>query len=346
MSPLRRQLHGCAVEMMSLGCGATARAQCLAMKCPTSRLSSKQTTRGLLWCCVFCSALALGVGVREKILAQDSQPAAAAPLRKKLVVPDSPAAPVYGYTVVARLPHSTQSYTEGFFYLDGLFYEGTGRQGHSAVLAIEPETGRVVRKLFLPRAYFGEGIVDWGPYIYEWTWTSHTCFVYDRATFRKLKQFSYDGEGWGMTRTGTEIITSDGSSALTFRDPRTFAVTRGIVVHDGLAAVEKLNELEFIHGEIYANVWHADRIARIAPDDGHVIAWIDLTGLLPENKKVDAESVLNGIAYDAQRDRLYVTGKQWPTVFQIKIVPPKTPPAGARYPAPTQPLPPHQTPTR
>ncbi len=304
--------------------------------------------RGIVLCCVFVAALALGFapGVESRFAAaktrlapsalgaQTAPGADAVPMRKRLVVPDSLAAPVYGYTVVARLPHSTQSYTEGFFYLDGLFYEGTGREGHSALLAIEPETGRVVRKLYLPRTYFGEGVVDWGSYIYEWTWTSQICFVYNRATFRKVKQFSYEGEGWGMTHTKDQIITSDGSSALAFRDPETFVAVRRIVVHDGLAAVEKLNELEFIKGEIYANVWHSDRIARIAPDDGHVIAWIDLAGLLPEDKKVDAESVLNGIAYDAQHDRLFVTGKQWPTVFHIKIAPkPKETGMPARPPA-------------
>jgi glutaminyl-peptide cyclotransferase len=235
--------------------------------------------------------------------------------------PDTQATPTLGYTVVARYPHSTASYTEGFFYLDGLFYEGTGREGHSALLAIQPETGKPVRKVALPQEYFGEGIVDWGPYIYEWTWTSQVCFVYDRARFRLVKKLSYSGEGWGMTRTEDQIVTSDGSSNLAFRDPKTFRVVRSVTVHDGLAVVEKLNELEFIKGEIYANIWHSEKIARISPADGRVIAWIDLAGLLPPNEKVDDESVLNGIAYDAKRDRLFVTGKQWPFVFEIRVVP-------------------------
>lgn len=228
--------------------------------------------------------------------------------------------PTMGYTVVARFPHSTTSYTEGFFYLDGLFYEGTGLEGHSAVLAIQPETGKPVKKVVLSPEYFGEGIVDWGPYIYEWTWTSHICFIYDRATFRLVEQLSYTGEGWGMTRTNDRIVTSDGSAKLTFRDPNTFNPVRSITVHDGLAVIEKLNELEFIKGEIYANIWHSDKIARISPADGNVVAWIDLSGLLPPNKRVNEESVLNGIAYDAQHDRLFVTGKQWPTIFQIRVV--------------------------
>jgi glutamine cyclotransferase len=228
--------------------------------------------------------------------------------------------PVDGYKVVARYPHSTQSYTEGFFYLNGLFYEGTGLTGHSELLVIQPETGQVRQRLDLAPQYFGEGIVDWGPNLYEWTWKSHVCFVYDRFSLRPVKQFSYPGEGWGMTRTAKEIITSDGTSTLRFRDPKTFRETRHIVVQDVGVPVEELNELEYIQGEIYANVWHSDRIARISPKDGHVIRWIDLTGLLPASERIDAESVLNGIAYDAAHDRIFVTGKQWPAVFEIKVI--------------------------
>ncbi len=229
------------------------------------------------------------------------------------------AVPVYGYKVVATYPHSTESYTEGFFYLNGLFYEGTGMEGHSALLAIDPQTGQVRQKRELPPQYFGEGIVDWGPNIYEWTWTSHVGFVLDRFSLRVLAQFSYTGEGWGMTHDAQEIITSDGTSTLRFRDPATFKETRHVVVKDGGEEVKELNELEFVRGEIYANVWHSNRIARISPKDGTVVGWIDLSGLLPVSQMVNAESVLNGIAYDAEHDRLFVTGKQWPAVFEIKL---------------------------
>jgi glutaminyl-peptide cyclotransferase len=229
------------------------------------------------------------------------------------------AAPVSGYQIVARFPHSTESYTEGFFYLDGLFYEGTGLEGHSALMVIQPETGKVLQKVDLPPQYFGEGIVDWGANVYEWTWQSHICFVYDRFSLRIVKQLTYSGEGWGMTRTAKEIITSDGSATLRFRDPATFKETHHLVVTDDGQPVKQLNELEYIKGEIYANIWHSDRIARISPRDGHVIGWIDLTGLLPPGEKVNDESVLNGIAYDARHDRLFVTGKQWPAVFEIKL---------------------------
>jgi glutaminyl-peptide cyclotransferase len=232
-----------------------------------------------------------------------------------------PATPVDGYKVVASHPHSTESYTEGFFYLDGMFYEGTGREGRSAVVAIQPETGKILQRRDLPAQYFGEGIIDWGPNLYEWTWQSRIGFIYDRFSMRLVKQFTYDGEGWGMTRTAREIITSDGSDTLRFRDPATFKEVRHIVVHDGPQKIVQLNELEYVKGEIYANVWHSDRIARISPKDGRVLGWIDLTGILPDDQKVDAESVLNGIAYDALHDRLFVTGKQWPKVFEIKVVP-------------------------
>ena len=229
-------------------------------------------------------------------------------------------APVSSYKIVAKYPHSTANYTEGFFYRNGLFYEGTGMQGRSAVEVIEPETGKIIQQRSLPPQYFGEGIVDWGPNLYEWTWQSHTCFVYDRFSLRLIRQFTYTGEGWGMTRTATQIITSDGTATLRFRDPKTFQETRHIVVKDGTMPIEQLNELEYVKGQIYANIWHSDRIARISPRDGHVIGWIDLTVLLPASQMVDAESVLNGIAYDAQHDRLFVTGKQWPTIFEIRLV--------------------------
>jgi glutaminyl-peptide cyclotransferase len=235
----------------------------------------------------------------------------------------SAVAPVSGYQVVARYPHSTDSYTEGLFYLDGYFYEGTGMKGDSAVLVVQPETGKILQRVALPTEYFGEGIIDWGPNLYEWTWQSHVLFVYDRFSLRQLKQLSYSGEGWGMTRTAREIITSDGSPVLRFRDPMTFKEVRQITVKDSGRPVDQLNELEYIKGEIYANVWHSDRIARISPADGHVIGWIDLTGILPASQRINEDSVLNGIAYDAQHDRLFVTGKQWPTVFEIKVVSPK-----------------------
>jgi len=237
-----------------------------------------------------------------------------------LAVATASAAPTYRYKIVARLPHSTASYTEGFFFRDGLFYEGTGLEGHSQILVYRPD-GKVVQHFDVPAQYFGEGIIDWGNNLLEWTWQSHTGFILDRASLRQVGQFHYDGDGWGMTRTDRELITSDGSPILRFRNPDTFDVTHTITVRDGMTPIRELNELEFVKGEIYANIWHSDRIARISPLDGHVISWIDCSGLLPDSEKVDAESVLNGIAYDAQHDRLFITGKRWPTIFEIKLIP-------------------------
>ncbi len=232
------------------------------------------------------------------------------------------AAPTYTYRVVAKYPHATASYTEGFFFLNGLFYEGTGISGHSQLLAIEPASGRVVQHADLDAKYFGEGIVDAGPNILEWTWQTHTGFVIDRFSFRTLREFHYTGEGWGMTRVGKQIVSSDGTSTLRFRNADTFAEVRHVVVKDGAKEVDQLNDLEYVKGEIYANVWHTDRIARISPKTGKVLGWIDLSGLEPESSRSNPEAVLNGIAYDAKGDRLFVTGKQWPAVFEIKVLPP------------------------
>jgi glutamine cyclotransferase len=230
--------------------------------------------------------------------------------------------PVDGYKVIHTFPHATSSYTEGFFYLDGHFYEGTGIKGHSQVLVTDPATGRVLQHTDLAPQYFGEGIVDWGPNLYEWTWQTNVGFVYNRATLKPIAQFTYTGEGWGMTHDASHIITSDGTATLRFRDPKDFHEVRHITVTDQGAPVTLLNELEYIHNEIYANVWHTNRIARISPRDGHVIAWIDCAGLLSPMLQLDPEAVLNGIAYDPQHDRLFVTGKQWPTIFEIKLTPP------------------------
>jgi len=171
----------------------------------------------------------------------------------------------------------------------------------------------------LPGQYFGEGIVDWKAFIYQWTWKSGVCFVYDRSTLKRVKTLGYEGEGWGMTRMGDRLITSDGSATLTFRDPTSLKPLRAIRVHDGVTEVGSLNELEFIKGKIFANVWHSNTIAIISAQDGRVEAWVDLTGILPGVFKLDEEAVLNGIAYDAISDRIFVTGKDWPMLFEIKI---------------------------
>lgn len=233
------------------------------------------------------------------------------------------ATPVYGYRVVHAYPHETSAYTEGLFYKDGYLYESTGEAGESTVRKVELETGKVVQRHDVPAQYFGEGIVDWGQHIMQLTWKDQLGFVYDLATFKQQRTFNYPGEGWALTRNDKHIYMSDGSAVLRVLDPETLATVGSILVTDGDQPVLNLNELEWVKGEIYANVWMTDRIARIDPATGHVKAWIDLTGLLDISKLPDpSNDVLNGIAYDAQHDRLFVTGKRWPKLFEITLVPP------------------------
>jgi glutamine cyclotransferase len=228
------------------------------------------------------------------------------------------------YRVVNTYPHDPTAFTQGLIFLDGHLYESTGESGHSSLRMVDLESGRILQNAPLKDKYFAEGLTNWGSTLIQLTWLSHIGFVYDRFSFRLLRTFSYDYEGWGLTQDGQNLIESDGSTTLRFLDPRTFREVRHVEVTDGGKPVEELNELEFIHGEIYANVWHTDRIARISPATGHVLGWIDLTGLLPPDRHPGPEGVLNGIAYDAQHDRLFVTGKLWPMLFEIKVIPEKT----------------------
>ena len=223
-----------------------------------------------------------------------------------------------GYKIIQTYPHDPQAYTQGLVYADGFLYEGTGQDGHSSLRKVELSTGKVVQRVDLPGAYFGEGIVLWKDKIIQLTWQSKIGFVYDRATFRQLRSFTYSREGWGITQDGKRLIMSDGSSSLFFWDPETLKETGKLDVSDKGSPVPKLNELEYIHGEIYANVYQTDRIARISPKTGVVLGWIDLTGLLTPSEKSRAD-VLNGIAYDAKSNRLFVTGKWWPKLFEIHI---------------------------
>jgi glutaminyl-peptide cyclotransferase len=234
------------------------------------------------------------------------------------------------YRIVNTYPHDRNAFTQGLIFLDGHLYESTGENGHSSLRMVDLQTGRVLQSAPLKTEYFAEGLTDWGSTLVQLTWLSHIGFVYDRFSFRLLRTFSYDYEGWGLTHDSKNLIESDGSTTLRFLNPVSFKVVRRIEVTDNGHPVQDLNELEFIHGEIYANVWHTDRIARISPATGHVLGWIDLTGLLPANQNTGPEGVLNGIAYDAAHDRLFVTGKLWPLLFEIKIVPEKLPAQSSR----------------
>ncbi len=232
-----------------------------------------------------------------------------------------PKARQYGYRVVQIYPHDSSAFTQGLEYRGGFLYEGTGLKGRSTLRKEKLETGAVVQQINVAPEFFGEGITVINQHVLELTWQAHMGFIYDQASFRKLRTFSYAGEGWGLANDGETIYLSDGTAQIRCLDAGTFAETRRINVHDGSTPVTELNELECVRGQIYANVWHSWRIARISPSDGAVVGWIDCSGIISSNELHDPEAVLNGIAYDAMGDRLFVTGKLWPKLFEIKLVP-------------------------
>ena len=228
-------------------------------------------------------------------------------------------APVQGYQIVRVYPHARDAFTQGLVYLDGFLYESTGLNGASSVRKVDLASGAVLQRVDLDGRYFGEGLTAWGPNLVQLTWRSGVGFVYDRRTLRQRQTFRYRGEGWGLTHDGRRLIMSDGTAVLRFLDPLTFAQAQELRVHDAGRPVTRLNELEYVRGEIYANVWPTDRIARISPETGQVLGWIDLSGLLTPAERTSTVGELNGIAYDAQRDRLFVTGKRWPKLFEIRV---------------------------
>jgi len=250
---------------------------------------------------LLCAALALGVAV----------PVKAAP------------APVGGYQVVRSYPHDTAAFTEGLFYRDGFMFESTGLAGRSSIRKWSLETGAVEQERLIDSRYFGEGIVDWKNRLYELTWTNELGFIYDIDSFEKVGEFSYPGEGWALTRDDKRLMMSDGTSFIRFLDPDTLKEIGRIEVTDDGVPVRNLNELEWVKGELLANVWQTTRIARIDVKTGKVLGWIELGGLLKEAGVTgQRDDVLNGVAYDATADRLFVTGKFWPKLFEIKLTSP------------------------
>jgi glutamine cyclotransferase len=227
--------------------------------------------------------------------------------------------PSYGYQIVNIWPHDSNAFTQGLILMDGKLLESTGQEGRSSLRSVELETGKILKKVDVPEPYFAEGIAVLNGKVYQLTWQHHLGFIYDSQSFQRVGEFNYDGEGWGLTTDGKSLILSDGSNRIRFIDPSSFRVIKTITVLDGKAPVRELNELEFVHGEIYANIWHDQRIATIDPQTGRVNAWIDLTGLMPEDELPDPEAVLNGIAYDQANDKLFVTGKLWPRLFEIRV---------------------------
>jgi len=223
-----------------------------------------------------------------------------------------------GFKVVAAYPHDPAAFTQGLAIEAGQLYEGTGQYGASTVRRVDLASGRAEKQRALGPRYFGEGIAILGGLLYQLTWQNGVVVVYDLETFEVQRTMQYDGEGWGLTHDGRQLIMSDGSSTVRFRDPQTFSVAREIEVRNDGVPVARLNELEYIDGEIWANIWYDDRIARIAPTDGEVLGFIDLGTLYPQSAR-NSEAVLNGIAYDAAAKRLFVTGKNWPQLYEIEI---------------------------
>jgi glutamine cyclotransferase len=225
---------------------------------------------------------------------------------------------LYTYHIVRTYPHDQSAFTEGLVVENGTLYETTGQLGASTLRRVDLETGKVQQEVMLPEQYFGEGMTTINDSIIQLTWLSHIGFVYDKETFALLGNFSYSTEGWGLTYNGSELIMSDGSSNLYFLNPVTFQKTGQIGVHDGNNSITNINELEYVAGNIYANIWQTQKIAIINPQTGAVKGWIDLTGIY--QSKI-ADNVLNGIAYDSKTERFFVTGKDWPNLYQIQIIP-------------------------
>ena len=257
-----------------------------------------------------------------------SQAAVPSPIVSPIASPVAPAAPPspapspvnYGYKVLKVYPHDPQAFTQGLVVRDGLFYESTGLYGESSLRRVAIDTGKVEKKVPVSKVYFAEGLDEMGGKLYQLTWQSNIGFIYDKATFAKVGEFHYDGEGWGLTDDGTDLILSDGTNNLRFLDPKTFAVKRTISVFDGLTPLNDLNELEYVNGEIYANIWQTNSIARIDPKDGRLLGWVDMTGILPDSERTADTNVLNGIAYDTAKKRLFITGKKWPKIYEVELV--------------------------
>lgn len=228
--------------------------------------------------------------------------------------------PVYTYKVTHVYPHDPTAFTQGLIFKDGVLWESTGLNGRSTLRKVELATGRVLKKIDVPQQYFAEGMTVFHNRVYQLTWQAQKGFIYDPDTFGQLGEFAYTGEGWGLTHDDQSLIMSDGTNRIRFLDPVTFAVQRTISIVDEGQPLNELNELEYVKGEIYANIWQTDRIVRIDPQTGKILGWIDLTGLLPAGDRTATTDVLNGIAYDEAAGRLFVTGKLWPKLFEIKLV--------------------------
>ncbi|HTU09985.1 MAG TPA: glutaminyl-peptide cyclotransferase [Allosphingosinicella sp.] len=262
--------------------------------------------------------LALALSLGTPACAEQAAPAAQ-PANGAAQATPAPAPILYSYRIVATYPHDPRAFTQGLFYLNGHLYESTGQVGQSTIRKVHFEDGRVLQSVPIPAGKFGEGIVNWNDQIISITWQGGAGYRWDLATLRRTGEWQYSGEGWGLTQNGTDIIMSDGTSALRFLDPATLQERRRITVTFRGEPLDQLNELEWVNGEIFANVWQSPRIVRIDPATGNITGVVDLSALAAQNGD-DTDSVLNGIAYDRQGDRLFVTGKYWPRLYEIDLV--------------------------
>jgi glutamine cyclotransferase len=264
------------------------------------------------------TALILGIFLLPACVAACSPQDVSSPV---VSTPTPAEPPTDTFSVVNQWPHDPGAFTEGLVYDQGTLWESTGLNGASSLRKVDLQSGQVLQSYALPAQYFGEGLTLFGGKLIQLTWQTHIGFVYDPGCFCPERTFTYDGEGWGLTHDDRSLMMSDGTNQIRFLDPRTFAVTQTISVFDHGQPLRNINELEYINGEIYANIWQTDRIVRIDPTSGAILGWIDLTGLLPQADRGPTTDVLNGIAYDDATGRLFVTGKNWPDLFQIALVP-------------------------
>lgn len=261
----------------------------------------------------------LGVSLAACICARSAANATREGVAHQIGSPgNAPAIPVLSVKVLKTYPHDPQAFTQGLEYHDGFLYESTGQTGHSSLRKVDLETGKVLQKIDLSENYFGEGLTIFQGKIYQLTWLTKVGFVYDLKTFRRARDFHYDGEGWGLTHDASNLILSDGTNTLRYFDPQTFEVVRRLEIYAGKEAVTNLNELECIGDDIYANMWHSNRVARIDAHSGQVRDWIDFSEIVAQEQK-EPEGVLNGIAFDSARKRFFVTGKHWAHLFEVRV---------------------------
>lgn len=272
------------------------------------------------WDCSVPGARVKGTGMKPVKAVSYSDGKATTTITRYVVVLSDIIPGKYGYKIVGVYPHDSEAYTQGLFYDNGVLFEGTGREAGSTLREVELESGRVLRQLNLSPGLFGEGITLYDDRIYQVTWTSKIGFVYEKSTFKQLNKIYYQTQGWGLTTMDDKIVMSDGSNVLYFYEPEMFTVLSRIEVYDNLQQVDSLNELEYINGEIWANIWLTDRVARIDPATGRIIGYINLKGILDDPGIDTSVKVLNGIAHDKKGNRIFVTGKNWPKLFEIEVI--------------------------